>query len=236
MEFSTPMVRGTLKKRYKRFLADVALTDGEIVTAHCPNTGSMVSCGSPGDKVVLSYNPSPKRKLDYSWEYTEYEEGFVGINTQRPNQVVFEALSQGDIPELAGYDLVQKEVKYRESSRIDFLLKDSKENLPQCFVEIKNATLKGAGQTVLFPDAVTLRGQKHIKDLMAMREQGYRAVLFFLVNRPEIESCEIAKDIDPAYYQLIGQALECGVEILAYSVHATLKGMTIQSAVPFNYS
>ncbi len=233
MEFSTPMVRGTLKKRYKRFLADVLLENGQVVTAHCPNTGSMKTCGSPGDQIILSHNPSPKRKLDYSWEYTVNDHGFIGINTQRPNQVVFEALQKGLIGELSSYDSIHREVKYHQNSRIDFLLKDSKEKLADCYLEVKNATLEGPEQSVLFPDAVTARGQKHLRDLTAMKQQGFRAILFFFVNRPNILTCEIAKDIDPIYYEQLGIAIQSGVEVMAYSANSSLGGITISSRVPF---
>ena len=141
MQFEKPLTKATLVKRYKRFLADVVLDTGEEVTAHCANTGSMKTCGAPGDTVWLSHNPSPKRKLAYSWEFTEVSAGYVGINTALPNKLVFEAIEKSQIKELLGYDIMKREVKYGEKSRIDIYLEDSRKVLKPCYVEVKNVTL-----------------------------------------------------------------------------------------------
>ena len=235
MKFSTPLVKGKLLKRYKRFLADVELENGDIITAHCANTGSMKTCGSPGDIVHLSYNPSPKRKLAYSWEYTETKNGYIGINTMRPNRIVEGAITEKVIPELSCYDSIRREVKYGESSRIDLLLESADKLLPPCYVEIKNVTLKEE-QHVAFPDAVTKRGLKHLQELSAVAKNGERAVLFFLVNRPDADSMCIASQIDPDYAQGLTDAMASGVEVFAYQVAASLEGMSISRKLPFHHT
>ena len=234
MKFSSPLVRGKLLKRYKRFLADIELSDGELITAHCANTGSMKSCGSPGDVIHLSHNPSPKRKLAYSWEYTEVGSGFIGINTMRPNRIVEEAIADKKIPELSSYDTIRREVKYGEASKIDLLLESEDAELPKCYVEIKNVTLKD-GDHVSFPDAVTKRGLKHLHELSLMVNEGHRAVLLFFVNRPDTEFMTIAKEVDPAYSKGIDEALASGVEILAYQADSTLQGVGIKGKIPFHH-
>lgn len=234
MKFSSPLVKGTLIRRYKRFLADVTLDNGDVITAHCPNTGSMKTCGNPGDTVVLSYNPSPKRKLSYSWELTQIPEGYIGINTMRPNAIVEEAIQQGNIQELQGYDSIRREVKYGQGSKIDILLADSSHTKPDCYVEIKNVTLK-TDHFVAFPDAVTLRGLKHTEELIGIVKQGMRAVLLFFVNRPDGTHVEIAKDIDPNYYAGIGRAIAAGVEIICVQGKADLKELKVSGTLPFHF-
>lgn len=226
MNFQSPLVKGILQKRYKRFLADVQLPSGEIVTAHCPNTGSMASCGSPGDTVYLLYAPSPKRKLDYTWELTEVPEGYIGINTMRPNAIVAEALAAGQLAAFAGYDKIQREVKVADGTRIDFKLIDSTGKLPDGFIEVKNVTLK-QGERLLFPDAKTVRGTKHLHHLAALAKQGYRAVIFYVINRPERLPFAIADHIDPDYQQAFSEALTAGVTPAAYRVTAGLSGLTL---------
>lgn len=232
MKFTVPLVEGTLIKRYKRFLADITLENGKTITAHCPNTGSMKTCGDPGDKVILSYNPSPKRKLDYSWEFTKTKKGFIGINTMRPNQVIEDAIKSHKIKEFAEYDTVKREVKYGEGSRIDLLLSDSTNKLPNCYIEIKNATLKNKDH-IAFPDAITKRGLKHLLELEKMVEKGNRAVLLFFVNRPDGDYVSTAKEIDPEYADQIEKSQEAGVEILAYRANSSLKEIKVGKKVPF---
>lgn len=228
MDFKTPLVKGTLQKRYKRFLADVLLPSGEVVTAHCPNTGSMASCGSPGDTVYLLHAPSPKRKLDYTWELTEVPEGYIGINTMRPNTIVAEALAAGRLAAFAGYDQIQREVKVADGTRIDFKLSDSKGTLPDGFIEVKSVTLK-QGERLLFPDAKTTRGTKHLHHLSALAKEGYRAVIFYVINRPERLPFAIAGHIDPDYHKALRAALAAGVTPAAYRVNAELGGLTLGS-------
>ena len=230
MKFESALTKGTLIKRYKRFLADIILESGEEITAHCANTGSMKTCGKEGDTVWLSYHPSPKRKLPYSWEFTEVENGYVGINTALPNKLVYEAIESGSIKELRGYDILKREVKYGEKSRIDIYLEDSKSILKPCYVEVKNVTLLG-DDCILFPDAVTTRGQKHLDELATMVDKGYRSVMFYLVNRPEGDYFKIADHIDPDYKAKLVAAKEKGVELLAYRASSDLKTYNVTDSV-----
>lgn len=227
MQFSTPLLKGTLLSRYKRFFADVRLDDGQTVTCHCPNTGSMKTCAIPGMTVYVAYHPSPKRKLAYTWELAAVADGFIGVNTARPNLVVEEALRTRRVPELSLYDDVRREVKFGENSRVDFLLSG---NGPACYVEVKNVTLKGEG-CVTFPDAVTSRGLKHLEELSRLVSAGQRAVQFFFVNRPEGEFFTVAEDIDPAYAAGLRRARQSGVELLAYRAKTTLDGMELGDPV-----
>ncbi len=229
MQFPSPLVRGTLVQRYKRFFADVTLESGETIVAHCANTGTMKTCGTAGDTVYLLHNPDPKRKLAYSWELTATPLGFVGVNTARPNQVVAAAVEAGHIAELSGYTAVRREVKYGANSRIDLLLQGP--GRPDCYVEIKNSTLLG-GDSVLFPDAVTSRGLKHLHELQAVVAQGGRAVMLYFVNRPEGKDFGVADTVDPAYGSGLRAAMAAGVEVLAYRAEHSLTGIKIGAAVP----
>jgi sugar fermentation stimulation protein A len=180
MKLSQPLIKGTLIKRYKRFLVDVALAD-EIVTAHCPNSGSMTGVSTPGSKVVLSCSNNPKRKLKYAPELVKADGIWVGVNTNHPNKLVQEAIEQNILLEIAGYATIRREVKYGQNSRIDLLLESAGE---KCYVEVKNMTLRRTG-TALFPDAVTKRGQKHLRELMNIVREG-RRLCFFLWCKEEI--------------------------------------------------
>ena len=213
MQFQEPLIHGHLVKRYKRFFADVTLDDGRLVTAHCPNTGSMKTCGSAGDSVWLLPNQDPKRKLKFTWELTQNEFGFIGVNTSRTNHIVHEAITQRKIAELNGYLSVRKEVPYGEKSRCDFLLEY--ENQPKCWVEVKNVSLF-QDTYFQFPDAVTSRGLKHLEELLEVKKSGDRAVVFFLVNRPEKAKFKPAFDIDPKFSEKLKEVKAEGVEVLAY--------------------
>lgn len=228
MKFENPLQTGTLLKRYKRFLADVRLPSGETIVAHCANSGSMMNLCEPGSKVWLSPNTNPKAKLDWRWEMVEVDGSLVGINTSRPNRIVEEAILEDKIPELTGYDTLRREVKYGEASRIDLLLEEP----GKCFVEIKSVTLK-RNKEAEFPDAVTTRGAKHLKELEAMVQGGHRAVMLYLVQRMDCESCEIAKDIDPNYNIALGKALKAGVEILCYNCTLSDQGIELDNKIPF---
>lgn len=235
MDFPSPLIKGSLIKRYKRFLADVRLPSGEVVTAHCPNTGSMASCGSEGDTVYLLHAPSPKRKLDYTWELTETPHGYIGINTMRPNALVAEALASQRLAEFAGYDKVQREVKVGEGTKIDFKLSGTQPEAKattECYVEVKNVTLR-EGQLLMFPDAKTTRGTKHLHHLAQLASAGYRAIILFVINRPEDLPFAIADHIDPDYNLAFRAALAAGVEPFAYKVKASLTGLSLAPA-PIN--
>ena len=229
MKFESPLISAKLVKRYKRFLADAILDNGEEITAHCPNTGSMKTCGQPGDQIYLSHHPSPKRKLPYTWELTKTKGGMICINTNRPNKVVEDAITKQAIPELTGYASLRREVRYGDKSRIDILLEDPQRG--RCWIEIKSVTLLD-GQDLLFPDAVTSRGLKHIKELQMKKSEGDRSVLFLLVNRPEGTTFKPAFHIDPDWAAGLIEAHQDGVEILAYRNKCTTTEMNIDQKIP----
>ncbi|ORJ62402.1 DNA/RNA nuclease SfsA [Geothermobacter hydrogeniphilus] len=211
MRLPSPLLSGKLVRRYKRFFADIELDDGTLVTAHTPNTGSMLQCAVPGFPVLLSANDNPKRKLKYTLELIRVNGCWVDTHTQRTNRVVEEGLRGGAIVELAGGE-VRPEYCFGDS-RLDFLVERGTE---RALVEVKNVTLTDGGSTALFPDAVTLRGQKHLRELAEALEQGYRAVIFFLVQRGEAETFAPADEIDPEYGRLLRDVAGKGVEVLAY--------------------
>ena len=231
IRFSSPLVKGKLISRYKRFLADIELENGNTVTAHCPNTGSMKSCGEKGDTVFLTHNNSPKRKLAYTWEFTQTTQGLIGINTGRPNQIIETALRSRQIPELSQYDIVKKEIKVSDRSRLDFFCQDSDQMEPNCLIEVKNVTLL-ENETLLFPDAISQRGLKHLQELSQLAQQGNRAIIFFFINRPEGKRFEIARAIDLKYYQGFSDALKAGVEPLVYRALPSMEGIAVGSTVP----
>lgn len=230
MRFPDPLVRGRLIKRYKRFLADVALESGETVTAHCANTGTMLGVQDPGSEVWLSPASSPKRKLRYTWEMVRVGGQLVGINTQHPNRLVEEAVKRGRIPELAGYDTLRREVKYGGSSRIDILLEGP--DRPPCYVEIKNVHLMRRRGVAEFPDAVSARAAKHQRELAGVAEAGGRAVTLYLCQRQDCESFQVAADIDPTYAGAAAAAHDLGVEELCYACILTPEAITVERKLP----
>lgn len=207
--------QGKLLRRYKRFLADIELEDGSEITVHCPNTGSMRNCVVPDSPCWFSTSANPKRKYPNTWELASTPGGFLaGVNTGRANTLVEAAIADGTIAELQGYRQIRREVRYgSEKSRIDLLLEEGER---QCFVEVKSVTLMEEPGRGLFPDAVSSRGSKHLRELMQMLEQGHRAVLVFCVQHTGIEWVEPADTIDPVYGATLRRAAEAGVEILAY--------------------
>jgi sugar fermentation stimulation protein A len=208
-----PLYPGLLIRRYQRFLADVELADGSIVTAHCPNSGSMKGCALPGSPVLLSISDKAGRRLKYTWEMVKREGNWVGINTGLPNRLVREGIENGVVSELQGYTSIRPEVRYgEEKSRIDLLLEGP---AGLCYVEVKNVTLV-EGNMALFPDAVTTRGQKHLRELMEVVRKGHRGVIFFVVQRGDGEAVAPADAIDPEYGRLLRLAAANGVEVLAY--------------------
>jgi sugar fermentation stimulation protein A len=233
MKFPTPLIRGRLARRYKRFLADVVLDTGETVTAACPNTGSMMGLATPGAVVWLSVSPSLTRKYPYTWEMVEADLGrgpvLVGINTNHPNRIVTEAIAAGAIPELASYAGLRSEVKYGLSSRIDILLEDPAKGL--AYVEIKNVHLSRTAGLAEFPDSVTERGTKHLGELAAMVASGHRGVMLYLIQRADAEDFALAPDIDPVYAQAFQSARAAGVEMLAYACDPTPEAITLARPV-----
>ena len=218
------MVQGTLVKRYKRFLADVKLPSGEIVTAHVANPGAMTGLTEAGAEVWLSPAQNPARKLRWSWELIRVGDSLVGINTSHPNNIVAEAIRENQIKRLSGYQSLRREVKYGESSRIDILLETS--NGEKCFVEIKNVHLKRT-KSAEFPDSITTRGAKHLRELSNMVKLGHRAVMVYLVQREDCATFKLASDIDPGYQDAFLKAINSGVEHLCYSCHITIEGIRI---------
>ena len=233
MRFTRPLIAATLIRRYKRFLADVALPSGETVTAHCANPGSMIGLAAPGARVWLSKSDNPKRKLGHSWELVEVDLGsgaeLVGINTTNPNALAAEAIAAGLIPELAGYGSVRREVKYGTNSRVDFLLEEP--GRPPCFLEIKNVHLMRQRGLAEFPDAVTRRGAKHLVELAHMAAAGARAVMLFLVQIASAERFALARDIDPAYGAQFDLARARGVEAVARRCRLTRDGIEVAEAI-----
>lgn len=232
MKFPNPLLRGTLIKRYKRFMADVELDGGDTVTAHCANSGSMLSVNEPGAEVWLSPATNPERKLKYTWEMIRIGETLVGINTALPNKLVEEAVNEGHIKELKGYATLRREVKYGKNSRIDILLEDDKK--PACYVEIKNVTLRRdlkKGAPAEFPDAVTARGTKHLAELSQMVADGHRAVMLYLVQREDAPGFVPARDIDPTYADALDAAVKAGVEVLCYGCTLTPDGISVAKSL-----
>jgi sugar fermentation stimulation protein A len=229
MKLPVPLTRGTLVKRYKRFLADVTLDDGETITAHCANPGSMMGLQEPGSEVWLSKSDNPKRKLAYSWELLRVGEDLVGINTARPNAIVAEAVEAGRIPEAAGYGRLRREVKYGKASRVDMLLEDGPR--PDCYLEVKNVHLRRGGPAE-FPDSVTARGARHLEELGDMVEAGHRSLMFYLVQRTDCDRFAIAGDIDPTYAKALDRALGRGVEAVCYCCKISLDEIVVDRALP----
>jgi sugar fermentation stimulation protein A len=234
MKFPDPLIEGRLLRRYKRFLADVELATGGVVTAHCANPGSMLSVDGPGSEVWLSPARNPERKLKFTWQMIRVGRSLVGINTGLPNALVQEALEHGRVPELAGYDGLRREVKYGKNSRIDILLE--RPGGPPCYVEVKNVTMKrqlSARAPAEFPDSVTARGAKHLAELSAMVRAGRRAVMFYLVQRQDAQACAVARDIDPAYAKALEKAVAAGVEVVCYGCRLSHKEIRVADPIPF---
>ena len=234
MRFPSPLQRGRLLQRYKRFLADVALDTGETVTAACPNTGSMLGLTAPGATVWLSRSESPTRKYPHTWELVETDLGegpsLVGINTGHPNRLVAEAIEAARIKALAGYQSLRREVRYGEASRIDVLLEDARKG--RCYVEIKNVHMMRRAGLAEFPDCVTERGAKHLRELSQMVAQGHRAVMLFLIQRTDAKRFALARDLDPHYWETFHMATEAGVEALAFRCRMSAEEIAIDRAVP----
>lgn len=233
MKFSPALQPATLIKRYKRFLADIELPDGSVTTIHCANTGAMTGCAEPGNRVWYSTSDNPKRKYPFSWELSETAAGHtICVNTAQANRLVVEAINKGIVTELTGYSSLRTEVKYgSENSRIDVLLQD--ESKPDCYIEVKSVTLLQDGRGY-FPDAVTTRGQKHLRELKEIAESGKRAILFFAILHSGIENVSAAHHIDPDYFSLIREAERAGVEILCYKAVLTQEELYLGHCIKFN--
>lgn len=230
MRFPSPLLEGRLVRRYKRFLADVEVAGGGVVTVHCANPGSMLGLAEPGMRVLLSRSDSASRKLPLSWELVEADGALVGINTALPNRLVEEAFRDKRIDALAGYETFRREVPYGRQSRIDFLL--TGEGRPDTYVEVKNVHFSRAPGLAEFPDSVTARGARHLDELSAMAEAGHRSVMIYLVQRGDTAGFAICRDLDPAYAQAFDRARDAGVEMLAYSCRITAEEIAIAAQIP----
>ncbi len=224
-----PLIPGTLIRRIKRFLADIQLADGQKITAHCPNSGSMLSCDDPGSAVLVSCSDRPGRRYQHTWEMVRVNGVWVGINTMVPNRLIYETLVERRLDFFSDYNSVRREIKWGEHSRIDLLLSGGKQ---PCYIEVKNVTLAQAG-IAYFPDAVTERGQKHLRDLQEIVQQGHRAVILFLVQREDVELFKPASFIDKEYSRLLSQALNNSVEILVCQAKVTPEEISVMRTLPF---
>ena len=235
MRFPAPLIGGRLVQRYKRFLADVDLEDGARVTAHCPNSGAMLGLNAPGLRVWLSHSTDPKRKLAHTLQLVEApgersgEAVMCGVNTQTPNRLVAEALAEGSIGELLGYDTVRPEVRYGAASRVDFRLEG--EGRPPCWLEVKNVHLRRRPGLAEFPDCVAARSLRHLHELQARVEAGERAVMLFVVQRGDCDRFDTAADLDPAYARGLADAFKRGVEVLCYACDVSLQAIHIRRRV-----
>lgn len=233
LKITQPYIEGHLIKRYKRFLADVELTNGEVITAHTGNTGSMKGCSDPGSRVWLYDSENPKRKYRYSWDLVEDLSGnLIGIHTTRANKLVHEAIDNGVIEELKNYTDIRPEVKYLDSNtRFDFLLTNQDQSA-LCFVEVKNVTAKRDSDIAIFPDAKTERGRKHLQTLIDAVEHGYRSVIFFCIQRSDVSVFKPADEIDPEYGELLRKAYGLGVEAFAYKAYLSPDEIYLNVAIP----
>lgn len=230
MDFPSPLLRGRLVRRYKRFLADVILDDGTEITAHCPNPGAMLGLNAPGLPAWVSRSDNPRRKLAHTLELVEVAGSLVGVNTMHPNRLVAEALAAGAIPELAGY-AARPEVKYGAASRVDFLL--TAPGRPDCFLEVKNCHLSRGGGLAEFPDCVAARSLKHLVELSREVAAGRRAVMLFVIQRTDCHRFDTAADLDPAYAKGLTAAAAAGVEVLCYDCDIELNAVRLARSVPW---
>ncbi|MEJ6389854.1 DNA/RNA nuclease SfsA [Gymnodinialimonas ulvae] len=236
MRFPSPLVPARLIRRYKRFLADCVLEDGTEVTAHCPNPGSMMGLKDDGARIWLLPNTDPKKKLKYGWRLVELPGGhFAGIDAGLPNRLVKDALAQGRIPALIGYSETKPEQRYgSENSRIDFMLSDA--GRPDAYVEVKNCHLRRDGDWAEFPDCVTERGAKHLRELTAIAEAGGRAVMLYVVQRTDCARFRLAPDLDPGYAMAFDTARDAGVEMVCHGTDITPEGIRLTGALPVDPS
>jgi sugar fermentation stimulation protein A len=230
MQFDS-LLEGRLLRRYKRFLADVELPGGEVITVHCPNTGAMTGCAEAGARVWLLVSDSKTRKYAHTWELVETSRGMACIHSARANRVVREAFAAGRIPGFGDYPDIRTEVKYGEGSRVDLLLEG---DAGRVFVEVKSVTLCREGGRGAFPDAVSERGRKHLQALQAVRDRTTRAVLLFCVFHQGINSVSAAGDIDPRYRDALHRAMAAGVEVLAWGASISPQGIDLSQPLPFS--
>lgn len=230
MKFQTSLIPGTLVKRYKRFLADVTLDDGKSITAHCPNSGSMRGCSTPGSRVYLSTSDNPKRKYPNTLEMIEESGTWIGVNTSLTNKLVVEGIQTGKVPELLPFDSLKQEVKTSDKSRLDIMLTTKEQ---QIYIEVKNCSLVEDG-VAMFPDAVTARGTKHLLELADLVSKGHRGIIFFLVQRTDTDTFTPAAHIDPIYAETLREVTQKGVEILVYQAEVSPKKIEFVRPLPYS--
>ncbi len=228
MQFDAPLLPATLIRRYKRFLADVRLENGETLTVHCPNTGTMLSCSTPGSPVHLSISDNPKRKYPHTLEMVRDNGTWVGVNTSRTNKLVIEAIQRGLVPELSPFDAIRAEVKTSAGSRLDLMVSRGEK---RTYVEIKNCSLAENG-CAMFPDAKTVRGTKHLNELIRLKNEGHQTCIFFLVQRMDADRFSPASHIDPVYGETLMKANREGVQILVYQAEVTPEEITVVRNLP----
>jgi sugar fermentation stimulation protein A len=231
VNFPAPLVPATFVRRYKRFFADVVLTDGTELTAHCPNPGAMLGLNTPGLPAWLSVSDNPKRKLSHTLELLEAAGGLVGINTLLPNRLVAEAVEAGTIPELSGYASVRREVKYGKASRVDFLLEDPARG--RCWLEVKNVHLMRTPGLAEFPDCVAARSTRHLEELADQVAAGDRAVALFVVQRKDCEAFSACRDLDPVFARALDFAADAGIEVLVHACDVSVDGVNIARRIPW---
>ena len=229
MNFKSKLISGEFIKRYKRFFVDVKI-DKNIVTAHCPNTGSMMGLLNKGNRVWLSKSDDKKRKLKYTLEIIEDKSKKIGVNTHSTNKIILDALNNRLIKDFKNLDSLQQEVKFEENTRFDFLVSINKKKL---FIEVKNVTLSRNAGLAEFPDAVTSRGLKHIRELLNAKKKGYEIYLLFVIQRNDCEKFQIAKDIDPKYYELLVKAVKKKLHLLCYDCKFSSKGIKLNKRINF---
>ncbi len=230
MQFTTKLNEATLIRRYKRFLADIACDDGRQLTIHCPNSGSMRSCSTPGSRICYSTSDNPRRKYPHTLEMVKVNGSWVGVNTALTNRIVAEAFKNEIIDEFARFDSLRQEVKTSDGNRLDLMLRRGEEKI---YIEIKNCSLVEDG-CARFPDAVTSRGTKHLKELIRLVGQGHTGVIFYLVQRLDGDRFEPAADIDPLYARTLVEAIENGVMILVYQAEVSPRSIEISRPLPYS--
>ena len=229
MKFENTLISGELIKRYKRFLVDVKIGNS-IITAHCPNTGSMMGLLKRGNRVWLSKSNNPKRKLKYTLQIIEVQKTKVGINTHFTNKIVLDALNNRVIKNFKNFELIRSEVKFNQSTRFDFLIVEKSK---KTFIEVKNVTLSRNKGIAEFPDAVTSRGLKHIRELLSARKKGYEVYLLYVIQREDCNKFRLAQDIDPKYYELLKKAVKKNLNVLCYDCKFSSKGIKLNNKKEF---
>ena len=224
-------MRGRLIKRYKRFLADITLDSGEMITAHCANTGRMTGCAEPDARVYCQYHDNPKRKLKYSLELSSEGDVLVGVNTILPNRLVAEAINAGWMTPFQGYDTLKREVPFGEHSRVDVHLSSRNDRRPPCFVEVKNVTM-AVDEIARFPDAISARGLKHLHELANQVRMGCRAAMVYVVQRGDCHAFGPAWEVDPVYSETLGKVVSAGVEVYAYQAQVSPTGIALETELP----